>query len=353
MKTVHVRLILTVFLCCMLAGLHQVFACSRVVYQGPDSTIITARSMDWKAEIPANLWVFPRGMARTGEVGKASVKWVSTYGSVVTSSWNIAATDGMNKKGLVGNILWLMESKYRTLDELNGHKGLAISLWLQYVLDNFATVEEAVKELSKEELVVVSSFIPGTELYMTLHLSISDKTGDNAIFEYIDGKLVIYHDKSYVAMTNSPTYNEQLAISNYWKHIPGTTMLPGTNGSSDRFVRGSFYIQAIPKTNDPKKAVASVFSVIRNLSVPYGITTPNEPNISSTQWRTVADQKSLVYYFENVVNPNVIWLDFSAIDFSEKGNVLKLSLDKNENYAGESSKDLIVATPFKPLSLEK
>ncbi|MCK9343102.1 MAG: choloylglycine hydrolase, partial [Massilibacteroides sp.] len=78
-----------------------------------------------------------------------------------------------------------------------------------------------------------------------------------------------------------------------------------------------------------------------------------EPNISSTQWRTVADQKSLVYYFENVVNPNVIWLDFAAIDFSEKGKVLKLSLDKNENYAGESSKDLIAATPFKPLSLEK
>jgi len=307
--------------------------------------------MDWKSEIPANLWVFPRGMERNGEVGKASIKWVSTYGSVVTSSWNIAATDGMNEKGLVGNLLWLMESKYQKFDPKKGHKGLAISLWLQYVLDNFATVDEAVKGLSKEELVVVSSFIPGTKLYTALHLSISDKTGDNAIFEYIDGKLVIYHDKSYVAMTNSPAYNEQLAISNYWKHIPGTTMLPGTNGSSDRFVRGDFYIHAIPKTNEIQKAVASVFSVIRNLSVPYGISTPNEPNISSTQWRTVADQKSLVYYFENVLNPNVLWLDFSAIDFSKKGNVLKLSLDKNENYVGESSKDLIEATPFKPLGI--
>ena len=37
---------------------------------------------------------------------------------------------------------------------------------------------------------------------------------------------------------------------------------------------------------------------MRAVSVPLGITTPNEPNISSTLWRTVSDQKNLVYYFE-------------------------------------------------------
>lgn len=345
-------LILVAFLLCTSSYINQAFACSRVVYQGPDGTIITGRTMDWKGEIPANLWVLPKGIERNGDVGSTSIKWKSKYGSVVTSSWDIAATDGMNEKGLAGNLLWLLESKYPEFEKDKDKKGIAITLWLQYVLDNFATVDEAVKELSKEEFAIVSTNIPGTEIFVKLHLSISDKTGDNAIFEYIDGKLVIHHDMSYVIMTNSPVYEEQLALNNYWKSISGTIMLPGTNRAADRFVRGDFYINAVPKTTDIKIAIPSVFSVIRNLSVPYGISTPNQPNISSTRWRTVADHKNLVYYFENVLNPNMVWLDFANINFSEKGKVLKLSLDKNENYPGESSKYLIESEPFKPVGLK-
>ena len=30
-------------------------------------------------------------------------------------------------------------------------------------------------------------------------------------------------------MTNSPTYNKQLALSEYWKSIGGLNFLPGTN----------------------------------------------------------------------------------------------------------------------------
>lgn len=33
----------------------QVDACTRVVYKGPENTVITARSMDWKDEIDANI----------------------------------------------------------------------------------------------------------------------------------------------------------------------------------------------------------------------------------------------------------------------------------------------------------
>lgn len=324
----------------------QLFACTRVVYQGPNGIIITARSMDWKYDIPANLWIFPRGMERNGEVGISSVKWKSKYGSVITSSWDIASTDGMNEMGLVGNLQWLVESEYPKFEKDGDTPGIAVSVWLQYVLDNFATVEEAVSELRKEKFVVVSANIPGTERFTTVHLSISDKTGDNAIFEYVKGKLVIHHDRSYVVMTNSPIFEEQLAINSYWKSIPGTIMLPGTNRAADRFVRASFYIDAIPKTDNVRVALASVFGVIRNCSVPLGISSPTEPNISSTRWRTVADQKNLVYYFDNVLNPNVVWVDFSKIDFSEKGKVRKLSLDNNENYSGESSMNFKVTKPF-------
>ncbi|WP_336514502.1 linear amide C-N hydrolase [Pollutibacter soli] len=328
-----------------------VHSCTRVVYTGPNGTVLTARSMDWREEIPANLWVLPRGIARTGEVGMNTISWKSKYGSVITSSWDIASTDGMNEKGLVGNLLWLAESQYAKFEKNGKVKGLAISLWLQYVLDNFATVAEAVDDLQKEKFVVVSDMIPGSDQFATIHLSISDPSGDNAIFEYINGKLVIHHSKEYHVMTNSPVFEEQLAINQYWKNIPGTIMLPGTNRAADRFVRASYYINAIPQTDNTRVALASVFGVIRNCSVPLGISSPTEPNISSTRWRTVSDQKNLVYYFENVLNPNVVWVEFSKLDFKENAPVKKLSLQNNENYSGESSKSFQVTKPFKFMGL--
>ena len=188
----------------------------------------------------------------------------------------------------------------------------------------------------------------------TLHFSISDRTGDSAIVEYLNGKQVIHHGREFQVMTNSPTYDEQLALNKYWTQIGGTVMLPGTNRSADRFTRASFYINAIPKSEDAEVALASAFSVIRNASVPYGITTPNEPNISSTRWRTVSDQKRLLYFFESTRSPNAFWVDFKDIDFSaETGKVMKLDLGKDQKniYAGNAAKDFIPSKPFRFLGL--
>ena len=152
----------------------------------------------------------------------------------------------------------------------------------------------------------------------TLHLAITDETGNTAVLEYLDGNLSIHEGKEFQVMTNSPRYDYQLAINDYWKEIGGLQMLPGTNRSSDRFVRASFYIHAIPQTPDAKIAVPSVLSVMRNVSVPFGITTPDKPHISSTRWRSVSDQKNKIYYFESVMTPNLFWLDLKKIDLVPK-----------------------------------
>ena len=323
-------------------------ACTRVVYKGPNNTVITARSMDFTLEIPANLWLFPRGMQRNGSTGKNTVTWTAKYGSISTSSWDIAVSDGMNEKGLVANILWLVSSQYPEFSKEgnNNKKGLAVSLWAQYALDNFATVAEAVEQFKKEDFVVVTDFIPGTDKYTTVHLSLSDANGDNAILEYIGGKLVIHHDPSYTVMTNDPIFEEQLAINEYWKGVPGNIFLPGTNRAADRFVRASYYINAIPQTDNTRIAIAGAFSVIRQCSVPYGISTEGFPNLSTTRWRTVADQKNLVYYFEDALSPNAIWVDLNKMDFNQKGKVKKLALDKQQIYAGETSDKFIENKPF-------
>lgn len=326
-------------------------ACTRVVYKGPNNTVLTGRTMDFSIEIPANQWIFPRGMKRNGEVGKNSIEWISKYGSLGVSTWDIAIADGMNEKGLVANLLWLVESEYPAFNKEGDKKGMAISLWAQYVLDNFATVAEAVEELRKESFAIVSDFIPGTDKFTTVHLSISDAKGDNAILEYIKGKLVIHHDPSYTVMTNDPPFEQQLAIAKYWKNIPGKTFLPGSVTAADRFVRASFFINSIPQTDNTRVAVAGVFSVIRNVSVPYGFEIEGYPNLSSTRWRCVADQKDLVYYFETALTPNVFWVDLKKIDFSEKAGVRKLDLSNNKTYAGEVSAEFKKSKPLKFLGL--
>lgn len=335
----------------LLSSAMESMACTRVVYKGPNNTVITGRTMDFSLEIPANQWIFPRGMERSGEVGESSIFWTSKYGSLVVSSWDISVADGMNEKGLVANMLWLVESEYPKFDKNGSRKGLAISLWAQYVLDNFTTVAEAVNELKKEEFAIVSDFIPGTDKFTTVHLSISDPTGDSAIFEYIGGKLVIHHDSSYTVMTNDPAYEQQLAIGKYWSSIPGKVFLPGSVTSSDRFVRASFFVNSIPQTDDERIAVAAVASIMRNVSVPYGFEIEGYPNLSTTRWRTVADQKNLVYYFETALTPNAFWVDLKKVDFSAKAGVRKLDLSNYKTYSGEASKEFKKAKAFKFLGV--
>lgn len=327
-------------------------ACTRFVYHGAANQVLTARSMDWKDDIESNLWIFPRGVERNGQAGPNSLKWTAKYGSVIASGYDISTTDGMNEKGLVANILWLVESGYPKYSK--DKPAMAISMWGQYILDSFATVKEAVEALKKEAFIVVTANVPGQNRLATLHLSISDSSGDSAIVEYIDGKQVIHHSKNYQVMTNSPIFEKQLALESYWKEIGGTIMLPGTNRSADRFARAAFYVNAIPKEKDPVLTLASVFSVIRNVSVPYGISTPGQPNISSTRWRTVADHSRLLYFFESALTPNTFWIDLKEIDFSkEKGKVMKLDLGKGQRntYSGNATKSFKETTAFKFLGL--
>lgn len=208
-------------------------------------------------------------------------------------------------------------------------------------------MNEAIQALEKEPFIVVTDQVTGEKRLATLHLSISDATGDSAIIEYINGKQVIHHGRQYQVMTNSPTFDQQLALNSYWKQIGGTTMLPGTNRASDRFARASFYINAIPKNATPDHSLASVFSVIRNTSVPFGLNTEEEPNISSTRWRTVVNHQRGLYFFESAVSPNVFWVDLKEINFKD-GQTKKLELgpDQAMTYAGKANASFKVTKPF-------
>nr|WKF60377.1 Penicillin acylase [Paraburkholderia busanensis] len=330
-------------------------SCTRVLYTGDEGLVITGRSMDWSEDMRSNLWVFPAGIERNGAAGPRSPRWTSKYGSVVVSGYEIGSVDGMNERGLVANALYLSETDYGKPDPQRAP--MSISLWAQYALDNFATVAQAIDVLGREPFQIIAPPLPNGKP-LTIHLSLSDAQGDSAILEYLDGKLVIHHGKAFRIMTNSPIYSEQLALDTYWKGVGGLTFLPGTNRAADRFVRASFLLDAIPKQLDPNyiagvpnrsyafQAVAGVMSVMRSVSVPLGISTPDQPNLSSTIWRTVSDQKNLVYYFDSSTRPDTFWVSLRNLNLKPGAPVMKLTIDGGQVFSGEVSGSFVATRSF-------
>ena len=247
-------------------------------------------------------------------------------------------------------MLWLTESNYGERDE--SLPGLSVAMWAQYILDNCATVQEAVTVMQSSKFQVVKQIIPRTTPAGTvmkpasLHLSLADKTGDSAIIEYIDGKQVIYHDRNYTIMTNSPTFEKQQENLKQYQGFGGDKPLPGTSDAADRFVRAAYYMKYLPQPQNIREAIAGIFSVTRNASQPFRLSADlDNPYTSSTVWRTVADVTNGYYYFESTYSPSIIWASFSKFNLSEGSPAMKLDLAKNPDYSGNVSERFVKGNP--------
>ncbi|MGU0161993.1 hypothetical protein ACVXHB_30110 [Escherichia coli] len=75
---------------------------------------------------------------------------------------------------------------------------------------------------------MITDKVPGEEHLATLHLSLSDASGDSAIIEYIDGK----DNASWCLKSgNEPTLRYSATgwhWDSYWQQINSTVMLPRT-----------------------------------------------------------------------------------------------------------------------------
>ena len=310
--------------------------CTRAVYKHTDGSVYTGRTMDWFLDMGSNLWAFPAGIERDGCAGPDSFRWTSKYGSVVTGVWDCVVPDGMNEAGLVANMLYLAEAVYPDYVPGTSSPPLSLALWTQYMLDSFATVAEAVDMLRTEPFTLRGLMSPDGQPGTT-HLSLSDVRGDSAIIEYINGEQVIHHSPSYTVMSNSPTFEEQLALDAYWQSIGGDVMLPGTARAADRFVRASYYIGEMTAETQ-EDAVAGIFSVMRNVSMPYARQPdPSKPNVSPTLFRTVSDHSARRYFYEHTKKPNLFWVDLADLDLSAGQPVRRLELTGGATYAGNTA----------------
>jgi choloylglycine hydrolase len=225
-------------------------------------------------------------------------------------------------------------------------EAIGIMQWVQYYLDNYATVAEAVEAQKSFAFQIEPLILPNG--YPTLvHVSLSDKTGDSAVIEYIGGKARIYHDRRFTVMTNEPTYDKQIENLKQYRTFGGDKPLPGERTPSDRFVRAAYYAGGLPKPASRAEGAAYMFSVIRNVSVPFGLGDPDRPNVASTIFRTVIDLTGGRYYFESTYAPNVVWIDYSKLDFSPGSGERELQVEKNIfSLNGDVTNQLEKAKPF-------
>lgn len=211
-------------------------SCSRAVYEGPNGTLVTTRSNYWIGSQGTHLWMYPRGLERDGAGGPGTLTWTFRYGSIVTTVYGIGTADGLNERGLGVHMLYLKTTDFGPRDP--SKPGVHAGLWSQFLLDNAATVEEALAALETVQVVMVETH--GHKA--TVHLAIEDATGDSAIIEFVKGKRVVHHGREHRIMTNDPTYDEQLVL---------------------------LAKMDVSKPSSEREAVASMLAIARNVSVPF------------------------------------------------------------------------------------
>jgi len=310
-------------------SLSAAVACTRVLWNDNGLAVVSGRTMDWPESTEPRLFVFPRGIARTGSnagpevvVADNPAKWTSKYASMVVSIYDLGAVDGFNERGLGAHLLYLTATDFGPRD--TSKPGLAVTLWAQYALDNAAMVSEALSLL--EGVQVVMAEARGRK--GTVHLAIEDASGDSAIIEYIDGKRVVHHGRAYRIITNDPPYDEQLALLKAKDFSKPTSdmPLPGNVNARDRFQRAAYYAALLPKPASERQAIAGILAIMRNVSVPFGAPYKGF-GIYNTEYRTVMDLTNMRYFFELTTSPNVIWADLSAFDLSAGAPVMRLDPD--------------------------
>jgi penicillin V acylase-like amidase (Ntn superfamily) len=319
--------LLTISLAVLLPVRHAE-ACSRIFWNSNGRATV-ARNMDLNFNDLPCLFAMPARIEKTGN-GNFPLKmenpatWTSKYGSVITAFWGYSlgsdiCTEGLNTQGLAFHLLYLDGSKYEERDSRPGVYG---GIYGQYLLDNAATVTEAL-DLMRTTQIVPN---PGVEYFLPCHLALEDATGDSAIVEFIGGKMMVYHGPEYTVLTNEPPYNEQLDNLKKYKNFDGNLPWPGDVDPTSRFVRASAFLSTL--NSQPflqPNPLSCLFSAIRGVATPFGAQMPDdEGDAWPTLWSSVFDLTNRVIYVTHIIAKNNFRIDMRKINFAQGAPVLFL-----------------------------
>ncbi len=301
-------------------------ACSTFLLERGD-TLLVGHNLDEYSPMPGLIIANPRGVAKHGigwggffnplSKAKPELKWVSRYGSLTYNAFGKEFPDGgMNEAGL-----YIGEMTYWFTEYPNG-KGLVRLYhhhWIQYLLDNFATADEVLANLSE--------VVP--EGHCRWQFFIADSSGAAATITFVKGRAVINTGDSLpVKALCNRRYAREIDTLRLYQGFGGFRTMDFSDTSDDRrFVRAA----AMLRNQDRKVGAGDyAFAILRRLD--WG----------NNRWSLVFDLRGRRLRFNSDRSRRVKSVDFSAFDFSPAGPAMVL--DINRDLEGD------VAEWFKPFS---
>lgn len=307
------------------AAAAPVSACSVFALTAGD-TVVVGANLDLEHDLEGLVFVNVRGVEKSVLPWKGHLPddfeggecvWVSLYGSVTFTCWGRDFIEsGMNEAGLVVDqaSLWAV---YPPEDE---RPGVSCAQWMQYQLDNFATVDEVIAHL--EDLRLDGE---------GWHFLVADATGARAIIEHTGGAPDVYTGSGapYCAITNAPYAQVVGQLRNY-AAFGGERDATAGDDSYARFAR----VAARLKDSEQPSGgglVDFAFDILADVSV------------WDTQRSVVYDVTSGRVLWTSWRSEGLRWLDLSVLDFSEASPTLVTEVHGRE--AGDAARSLREYTP--------
>ena len=262
--------------------------------QGP----IIAHSLNFGSvpNIPGAIFINQRDAYKRGYSWEAliqvyddpapSLLWKSKYGSVTFNTYGKELPDGgLNEAGLS---IWEMGFDTQYPDETTKPK-LFQCQWMQYVLDNFSTVDEVIENADRMA-------IDG----WGWHYFTTDKSGNAAIIDFINGKPVVYSGSDLpLPLCCNSTYPEAMEWLSQHKGFGGELEIKQIFEEIPRFVYGAKLL----KDYDRQNPVEYSFNILDGVSV-------------NVRWAIVCDPINMTVYWKTNINGNVRHFELTPDDFS-------------------------------------
>ncbi len=321
----------------ILFGAQIANACTGIIVKTKNGVTIPARTMEFGFDVRSKLLIIPKGTDLTflsSNEQKDGLKLKTKYGFAgMNAVEKEIVVDGMNEAGLyLGCFYFPGFAKYESLTQENQKNAISSEEMGNYVLGNFASVEEVINGL--KDVTVVGSFIKDIQGEAPFHYAITDASGRSIVVEYTADGLNI-HDNNVGAVCNSPSYDWHLTnLRNYVNLNPnnrhgvtlngekysslgeGTGMLglPGDYTSSSRFVRATAFSNTALPSQDETEGIFRAFHILNAFDIPKGAIREkvnNQVFTDYTVWTSAADTKNKKYYYKTYKNQAVKELDLA------------------------------------------
>lgn len=326
-------------------------ACTDFKLVAQDGTILITRSMEFGQDLKSNLRSSPRGrlFTTTTPNNKPGLSWKAKYGYVYVDGFNVDASfDGMNEQGLTFEYLYLpSETTYQTIPDGKDNQVIPYSIFGDWVLANFKTIDEVKEALNK--VYVSKQIIPqlGIEV-LPAHASIYDSSGKGIVVEFYNNKINVYDNIG--VMTNSPKYDWQVTnLRNYVNLSPnnpnaitengvtynitgqgsGAVGLPGDASPPSRFVKIAFMVKNVFAAQNASDLINLAEHIINNVDLPAGFVRAVENGhiaTDTTQWVVFKDITHKMFYYRTYNDMTLRAISMDKIDLSENAPLLKMPL---------------------------